>query len=75
MASMESYLTPTEFFFWGFMKDIIYREKAQCVADLRQWITAAITIVPLHMLSQVWNEVEYCYNNCRAVSSVHIELH
>jgi hypothetical protein len=27
-------LTPMDFFFWGFMKDIIYRENVQCVADL-----------------------------------------
>jgi hypothetical protein len=42
MASTESYLTPTDFFLWGFVKDTVYRENVQCVADLQRWITVAI---------------------------------
>jgi hypothetical protein len=48
-----------DFFFWDFMKDIIYKEKVQQVADLQWWITVAIAAAALDMLAQVWTEVEY----------------
>jgi hypothetical protein len=63
-----------DFFFWGFMKDIIYRENVQCVADLWQQITAA-TAVTLDVLAWVWTEVAYRYDVYRAVNGAHIELH
>jgi hypothetical protein len=59
------YLTPMDFLFWGYIKDTVYSKR----------ITVAITAVPLDVLSQVWGEVEFCFNLCRAVSGAHIELH
>jgi hypothetical protein len=75
MTSMESWLNTHGFFFWGFVKNIIYRENVQCVADLRWWITAAITAIPLDTPARMWTEMEYCYNVFRAVNGAHIELH
>jgi hypothetical protein len=34
-----------------------------------------LQLLLLDMLAQVWTEVEYCYNVCRAVHGAHIELH
>lgn len=57
MASTKSWFNMHDFFFWVSIKDIIYRESVQCVADLQQWITVAIATVPVDMVAQVCNEV------------------
>jgi hypothetical protein len=62
-------------FFWGHIKDIVYSERVESLPDLRCRITAAIAAVPVDELSRVWGELEFCFDVCRAVNGVHIELH
>jgi hypothetical protein len=50
-------LTPMDLFFWGYIKDIVYRERVESLPDLRRRITAAIAAVPVDVLSRVWGEV------------------
>jgi hypothetical protein len=67
-------LTPMDFFS-GYIKDIVSSERVESLPDLRRRITAAIAEVPVDVLSWVWGVVEFCFDVCRAVSGVHIELH
>jgi hypothetical protein len=47
-----------DFFFWGYIKDIVHSERAEPLPDLRRRITAAIAMVPVDVLSRVWGEVQ-----------------
>jgi hypothetical protein len=64
-----------DFFFWGYIKDILYSERVESLSDFHQRITAAIAVVPVDVLSRVWGEVEFRFDVCRAVNGAHIELH
>jgi hypothetical protein len=52
-------LTPMDFFFWGYIKDIVYSERVEYLPDLHRRITAAIAAVPVDVLSRVWVEVSF----------------
>jgi hypothetical protein len=64
-----------DFFFWGYIKDIVYSEEVESLPDLRRRITAAIATVPVDVLSRVCGEVEFRFDVCRAVNVARIELH
>jgi hypothetical protein len=64
-----------DFFFWGYIKDIVYSERVKSLPDLRRRITVAIAAVPVGVLSRVWGEVEFRFDIYRAVNGAHIELH
>jgi hypothetical protein len=68
-------LTLMDFFFWGYIKDIVYSERMESLPDLRRRITAAIAAVPVDVLSRMWGEVKFRFDVCRAVNGAHIELH
>jgi hypothetical protein len=68
-------LTPTDFFFWEYIKDILHSEGVECPPDSRRRITAAVAAVPVDVLSWVWGEVEFRFDVCRSVSGAEIELH
>jgi hypothetical protein len=61
----DPYVTPMDFLFWGDIKDTIYSKR----------ITAAIIAVPMDVVSQVWGEVEFCFDVCRTITGAHIEFH
>jgi hypothetical protein len=46
--------TPLDFFFWGYIKDIVYSEMVEALPDFHRRITAAIAAVPMDVLSRVW---------------------
>jgi hypothetical protein len=64
-----------DFFFWGYIKDIVYSGRVESLPDLSRRITADIAAVPVDMLYRVWGEVEFRFDVCRAVNGAHIELH
>jgi hypothetical protein len=68
-------LKPMDFFFWGYIKDIVYSERVESLPDLRRRITVAIAVVPVDVLSRVWGEVKFRFDVCRAVNGARIELH
>jgi hypothetical protein len=69
------YLTPRDFFFWGYIRDIMHSQRVDSLPDLGRRITAALAAVPVDVLSRVWGEVEFRFNVCRAISNAYIELH
>lgn len=66
-------LTPLDFFFWGYVKNLVYAEKIRDLQHLRERIYAAITTVTPEMLQNTWREVDYRLDVCRATGGAHIE--
>jgi hypothetical protein len=52
-------LTPLDFFFWGYVKNIFYQEKIADLRALRHCITEAVVTVTEVMLVNTWREIEY----------------
>jgi hypothetical protein len=63
------------FFFWGSVKDIVYSERVESFPELHQRITVDIAAVPVDVLLQVWDEVEFHFNIRKAISGALTELH
>ena len=69
-------LTPLDFFFWAFVKNVVYQEdRPTTLEKLRARITNAAALVTPQMLQNTWREVEYHLDVCRATQGAHIELH
>jgi hypothetical protein len=59
-------LTPCDFFFWEFVKDFVFVPSLPAnLRDLRNCITAAVALVNRDMLTEVWDEMDYCIDFCR----------
>jgi len=53
-------LTPYDFFLWGFVKDTVFVPPLPVnLQDLRNRITAVVTLVDRDMITRVWNEMDY----------------
>ena len=68
-------LTPLDFFFWGYMKDIVYKNVVADLEDMRRRIVAACAAVTPEMLRNTWRELEYHQDICRATRGAHIEVY
>ena len=67
-------LTPYDFFLWGFVKDTVFVPPLPAnLEDLRNRITAAVTLVDRDMLTRVWNEMDYRIDVCRITKGGHIQ--
>jgi predicted DNA-binding ribbon-helix-helix protein len=64
-----------DFFFWGFVKNIAYREKLQTVNELCDRIVSAAECVTNEVLASTCPETEYRLYVCRATNSAHIEIY
>jgi len=58
-----------------FIKDVVYRRKVRDVADLIQRIIEAAELITSHMLLNMWQELEYRLDICRATTGAHIEVY
>lgn len=52
----------------------MHNERAQSSPDLPRRITAVMAEAPVDMLCGVWCEVEFGFDDCRAVSGAHIKF-
>jgi len=67
-------LTPCDFFLWGFVKDTVFVPPLPAnLQDLRNRITAAVTLVDRDMLTCVWNEMDYHIDVCHITKDGHNE--
>jgi len=67
-------LTPCEFFFGGFVKDIFFVPLLHAnLQDFRNRITVAVALVDRDMLTRVWNEMDYRIDVCRITKGGQIE--
>ena len=53
-------VTPADFFFWGFVKDLVYRTPVRDIRDLNQRIQEEIAQVTPSILENVWENLEQC---------------
>jgi len=65
-------LTSLDFFFCGFVKDIVYRGKVPNVNELCDRLIRAVKWVTIEMLSSTWQEIE-CLGVCCATNDAHVE--
>lgn len=68
-------LTPCDFFLWGHVKNIVYAQKIRNLDHLRERIIHAVSTVTKEMLQNVWAEVDYRLDVCRARNGGHVELY
>ena len=67
-------ITPLDFSFWGYVKDIVYRTKVRDMTDLRQRISNAIATIEA-MLQQTWQKMECRLDELRATNGAHTEVY
>jgi hypothetical protein len=67
-------LTPLDFYFLGYVKQIVYSVRIHNIQHLKQRIREAAASVTPDVLGRVCQEVEYRLDVCRATNGAHIEL-
>ena len=68
-------LTSLDFFFWGYIKDIVYRTPVVDLENLRGIIVATCGNVTPEMLQNIWRELKYRLDDFRATRGAHIEIY
>lgn len=68
-------LTPCDFFLWGYIKNIVFSQKIRDLNHLKNRINEAMTTITEEMLANVWREVDYRLDICRATKGAHIEIY
>lgn len=58
-------LTPCDFFLWGYLKNIVYRERPATIEQLRDRITQVCAEVPVEMCKNVCWSVAQRFERCR----------
>ena len=66
-------LTPLDFFFWGFVKDIVYQSKVADIRDLVARIKAASQEISLDVLEKVWKKLKNRLELLETVCGGHLE--
>lgn len=67
-------LTVCDFFLWGYVKDKVYIPPLpQTMNELLERINEAIQTITRGMLQNVWMELDYRLDTCRATRGAHIE--
>lgn len=59
-------LAPCDFFLWGYLKNIVYRETPASIDELRDRITQACTEIPKAMCATVCRSVAERFDRCRS---------
>ena len=68
-------IKPVDIFFWGFVKDIVYRRKVSNVHVLKARITATITSVYADMLARTWREIDHHLDTFRETNGTHVRVY
>jgi hypothetical protein len=64
-------LSPCDFFFWGYLKNIVYRKRPSTVAELGDPITQACAKVPIEMSTKACRSVAERFERCRDAGGEH----
>jgi hypothetical protein len=67
-------LTSANFFFRGYIRDILHNESVESVADSPLRIRATTSAEPQDSLSPVWGEVQFGFEIWNAASCAHVGL-
>ncbi|GBO06327.1 hypothetical protein AVEN_218351-1 [Araneus ventricosus] len=68
-------VTPLDFFFWDYVRDIVYSREIRNVEDLCVSITATMATVTTKMLLRTCLELDYRLDILRATKGAHMEVH
>jgi hypothetical protein len=68
-------ITPLDFFFWGYVKDQVFRSKIGSVVELRARINNAVASVTPQMLEKTWRKIQYRLDILRATNGTQIEVY
>ena len=68
-------ITPSDFFLWGYVKDIVYRTKVRDVSDLQQRMIETLHTVTVDMLARTWLEIQYRLDILRATDPARLEVY
>ncbi|GBM05016.1 hypothetical protein AVEN_121289-1 [Araneus ventricosus] len=68
------YITPLDFYLWGYVKQHEYRERINDINPLKQRITYVIHSVTPDVLTHVWEELDYRLDVFWATNGAHLEL-
>lgn len=67
-------LTPLEFFAWGFIKFVAYKQKIETVYELKKRNIRAIHLITPDMLRNTWRKLDYRLDICRATKIAQNEI-
>ncbi|GBN50055.1 hypothetical protein AVEN_256379-1 [Araneus ventricosus] len=68
------YITPLDFYLWGYVKQHVYSERINDINPLKQRITDFIHSVRPDLLTHVWEERDYRLDVFWATNGAHIDL-
>jgi hypothetical protein len=63
-----------DFYFWGYVKQIVYSVHIHNIQHLKQRIREPAACVTPDVLGLVWQEMEYRLDVCRATNAAHTEF-
>ena len=67
-------IAPCDFVWGGCVKDLVFAPALpRDLTDLKAWIIAVVNNIDAHMLTRVWQELEYFIDVCCVTHGAHIE--
>jgi len=69
------YITPLDFFLWGYVKDKVFSTPVPDITNLKARITDAFVTVTEDMLENTWRETDYRLDVLRATKGAHVEVY
>ncbi|KAJ4447824.1 hypothetical protein ANN_09832 [Periplaneta americana] len=69
-----TYLTPLDFFLWGYVKDKVYATPVRDLRDLRERIIGAIESIPEDMLQRAWQGIVHRLDIVTVTAGAHVEI-
>lgn len=66
-------LTPLDFFFWGYLKDRVYKTKPQNLDDLRHRIITEVALIRFETLGNVCSSFYHRLAHCQTVQGQQFE--
>lgn len=66
-------LTPLDFFFWGYLRDRIYRTRPANIQELQSRIENCVETITVDMLDRVRDNIEQRVLLCQAAEGQHFE--
>ena len=68
-------VTPLDFFFWGYVKDLVFQTPVADIDDLTTRIREVIATVNVNMLANTWNNLKRRLEYLRDNEGAHYEVY
>jgi len=69
------YITPLDFFLWGYVKDNVFSTPVPDITNLKARITDAFATITEHMLENTWRDNDYRLDVLHATKEAHVEVY